>query len=246
MASAGVTLWPGALVLLTGAAAIVWPAARRPRWLTPATRTAIPAVASLAWTATGLAGAPGTTHGPSVFGPGEATLLLCLHLIAIRSCPARWVVTCALLTSASLMALPLRIAQLQSTPISIAACAAALAVMAAITAGIGSNLRSLDQHSRHLAATTRRAEQVALAADVHDRVTHQITGMLVQTQVARMLPPTEPGRLGPVLEDIETAAAEALTSLRRVVALLDDTDHRRVRGQDGGLSDGQADRPLCT
>ena len=36
---------------------------------------------------------------------------------------------------------------------------------------------------------TRRGERLTIAADLHDFVAHHVTGILVQTQVARMMAP---------------------------------------------------------
>ena len=47
----GKTLWPVLLLLSLGLAAVLWPRAHRPAWLTPQLRAAAPAGASLALTA---------------------------------------------------------------------------------------------------------------------------------------------------------------------------------------------------
>ena len=70
---------------------------------------------------------------------------------------------------------------------------------------------------------TRRSERLAIAADLHDFVAHHVTGILVQTQVARMMVATSPQDLDPVLAGIERAATEALASMRRTVGVLRDT-----------------------
>jgi signal transduction histidine kinase len=59
-----------------------------------------------------------------------------------------------------------------------------------------------------------------MAADLHDFVAHHVTGILVQTQMARMMAATEPDHLDPVLADIEHAAAQALDSMRLTVGIL--------------------------
>jgi hypothetical protein len=69
--------------------------ARRPAWLTAELRTAVPAGLSAALTAAFW------LHGPgqNVFAPGEAAILLCLLLIAVRGCRPGWVAGCAVLAT---------------------------------------------------------------------------------------------------------------------------------------------------
>ncbi|MET7488364.1 histidine kinase dimerization/phosphoacceptor domain-containing protein [Streptomyces sp. NPDC005538] len=68
----------------------------------------------------------------------------------------------------------------------------------------------------------RRAERPAIAADLHDFVAHHVTGILVQTQVARMMATTRPEDLDPVLAAVERASTEALAAMRRTVGVLRD------------------------
>ncbi len=211
-------LWPLFVVLPLALTAVLWPAARQPAWLTPQLRTAVPASVSLVITAVA---AP--TGRMQQFGPGESAIMLCLLLIAVRGCPPRWVVMCAVLDGAATIALPLR--TLQNTldnndAGSLLGVALVLLLLVGIMAGLGGYLRSLD-HRRGVAVTeTRRSERLAMAADLHDFVAHHVTGILVQTQVARMMAVTEPENLDPVLVGIENAATEALASMRRTVGIL--------------------------
>src|SRR2546425_8478591 len=92
--------------------------------------------------------------------------------------------------------------------------------LAGAVAGLGGSLRALDHRRRVAVTETRRAERLAMAADLHDFVAHHVTGILVQTQVAQMLATTEPERLDGILKDVERAAVEALDSMRRTVGLL--------------------------
>jgi signal transduction histidine kinase len=90
-------------------------------------------------------------------------------------------------------------------------------------AGFGGFLRSTDRQRREAVSEVRRAERVEIAADLHDFVAHHVTGILVQTQMARMLaadPASAPDRLDPVLAGIEHSATEALASMRRLVGVL--------------------------
>ncbi|GHH85804.1 sensor histidine kinase [Streptomyces capitiformicae] len=119
-----------------------------------------------------------------------------------------------------------------------------LLLLVGSSAGLSAYLRTLD-HRRTAAVTEiRRAERVAMAADLHDFVAHHVTGILVQTQVARMMADTEPERLDPVLAGIERAATEALVSTRRTAGAQReheddqvDAAHRRPVGDLAGISE---------
>ncbi|WP_405734235.1 histidine kinase [Streptomyces sp. NBC_00028] len=225
--SAGFGALRPALVLAVGLAAVLWPPARRPAWLTPPLRTAVPALASLLYTATAYA-----THRTGVFGPGETAVLLCLLFIAVRHCPPRWAVVCGLLDAAALLTTPARyygsLTEKEAPGYLLVG-----ALLAALVASLAAYLRSLDYRRTVAVADTRREERLAIAADLHDFVAHHVTGILVQTQMARMMAATQPQALDPVLAGIEGAATEALASMRRTVGVLRDAtggaaDHRPV------------------
>jgi signal transduction histidine kinase len=209
--------WPVLLVLALGLPAVLWPAARRPAWLTPQLRTAVPAAASVALTAAAV------TDTSTLSGPGEGVLLLCLLTVAVRTCAPRWVAWCAGLTGVAIVALPLRFYQpgLANNDFgSLIETMLGFALTVVLIVGLVGYLRVLDDRRRVAVTETRRGERLAMAADLHDFVAHHVTGILVQTQMARMLATTAPDRLDPVLAGIEQAAAEALESMRRTVGIL--------------------------
>jgi signal transduction histidine kinase len=210
----GKTLWPLLLLLSLGLAAVLCPAARQPAWLTPHLRTAAPAGASLALTAVAA-----TTERVRTLGPGEVAFLLCLLLIAVRTCSPRWAWLCAVLTGGATVVAPLRFHEVIAKE-DAALFALPLALLAGVFAGLGGYLRSQDHRRGVAVAETRRAERLAMAADLHDFVAHHVTGILVQTQMSRMMVATEPDRLDPVLEGIERAATQALDSMRLTVGIL--------------------------
>lgn len=217
-ANGGGALWPLFVVLPLGLAAVLWPSARQPAWLTPQLRTAVPAGVSLVITAVA---AP--TGWMEAFGPGESAILLCLLLIAVRGCPPRWVVACSLLGGVAVLALPLRAIRgilADNSADSMIGAVLVLVLLVAVMAGLGGYLRVLDHRRRVAVTETRRSERLAMAADLHDFVAHHVTGILVQTQMARMMAVTEPENLDPVLAGIQNAATEALSSMRRTVGIL--------------------------
>ncbi|MFJ8539701.1 sensor histidine kinase [Streptomyces sp. NPDC093591] len=219
-------VWQTLAVVLVGLAAVLWPAGRRPEWLTPQVRTAVPALASALLTAATL-----LVEGPVVLGPGEMMILLSLLFIAVRHCPPRWAVVCGVLDAGALLVLPVRGDVTLSSDVMGLEMVGLLLV--GLVAGLAGYLRTMDYRRTLAVSETRRAERVAIAADLHDFVAHHVTGILVQTQVARMMAQTQPQELDPVLAGIERAATEALASMRRTVGVLRDTgreaaDHRPV------------------
>ncbi|MBR8638444.1 sensor histidine kinase [Streptomyces tuirus] len=227
--------WLPATVLLAGFAAVLWPVERRPRWLTPQLRTATPAAVSLLFTT----GVLLTGRAEVPFGPGEVAILLCLLFIAVRHCPRPWALLCGVLDAAALLLLPVR--YFRSVQDEVLASAVIGLVLIGLVAGLAGYLRSLDYRRTVAVGETRRAERVAIAADLHDFVAHHVTGILVQTQVARMMAERQPQDLDPVLAGIERAATEALASMRRTVGVLRDTGpeaaDRRPVGDLAGLTD---------
>ncbi|WP_425247350.1 sensor histidine kinase [Streptomyces sp. NEAU-NA10] len=233
--SGGFTVGPPLLVPAVGLAAVLWPAGRRPSWLTPQLRTAVPAALSVLVTACWV------PAGDKVaFGPGEVVLLLCLLFIAVRHCPRPWAVGCGTLAGGALLLLPARYAHSLTREEPLALVVVGL-LLAGLVAGLAGQLRSLDYRRTVAVAETRREERLAIAADLHDFVAHHVTGILVQTQVARMMADSRPGELDPVLAGIEGAATEALASMRRTVGLLRDTGpeaaDRRPVGDLAGIAE---------
>ncbi|MFG2796140.1 sensor histidine kinase [Streptomyces pseudovenezuelae] len=228
--------WPQAVVLLIGGAAVLWPAHRRPLWLTPQLRTVVPAVGSLLCTADSV------LRSGALFGPGEPAILLCLLFVAVRHCPRTSVMPCASLVGAAVLALPAR--PFADDEDFMLAYMLIGFVLIGLTVAFAAYLRSQDYRRTVAVSETRRSERLAIAADLHDFVAHHVTGILVQTQVARMMADTDSDELDPVLAGIERAATEALASMRRTVGVLRDTadaaDRRPVGDLAGiaGLVDG--------
>ncbi|MEU1573457.1 histidine kinase [Streptomyces collinus] len=209
-------VWQTLAVVLVGLAGVLWPTGRRPEWLTPQLRTGVPALASALLTAASL-----LVRGPVVFGPGEIMILLSLLFISVRHCPPRWAVVCGALDAGALLILPVRDDVMLSSDVMGLQMIGLLLV--GLVAGLAGYLRSMDYRRTVAVADTRRQERLAIAADLHDFVAHHVTGILVQTQVARMMATTQPQEIDPVLAGIERAATEALASMRRTVGVLRDT-----------------------
>ncbi|MFF6782976.1 histidine kinase [Streptomyces sp. NPDC012510] len=243
-------LWLHMLVVAVGLAALLWPERRRPLWLTPQVRTGGPALAAAANVMTLL-----VTQEQGGFGLGQAAVLLCLLVIAVRTCPPGWALACGLLDGVVLLALPLPYYVVDPNP-SLLGLTALTLLIGGVTAAVGVYLRTLDHRRKQVVTEARRSERLAMAADLHDFVAHHVTGILVQTQVARMMAATAPersemgvapdevwGSLDPVLAGIERAATEALASMRRTVGVLRDhedepgTADRRPAGDLAGIAE---------
>jgi signal transduction histidine kinase len=87
-------------------------------------------------------------------------------------------------------------------------------------AGAGGYLRFQQERRTEAVHSVRRAERLELARELHDLVAHHITGIVVQAQAARTVAETRPEAVAPALDAIATAGSDALTSMRRMVAVL--------------------------
>jgi hypothetical protein len=58
----------------------------------------------------------------------------------------------------------------------------------------------------------------------HDVVAHHVTGIILQAQAAQLVARKDPAKLPPTLAGIQTAAADALTAMRRVIGILRDDE----------------------
>jgi signal transduction histidine kinase len=232
----GFVTWQVVLIVLAGLIAVLLPASRRPGWLTTTVRALVPATLSLAATAVLLL----CTRSAPTIGPGEVALLLCLLLIAVRECTREEAVLSAMLLCIALLAAPWR-GLLNERLDDIFFLEAVLFVLMLCVGVLGASLRSLDRRRLAAVADVRRAERMAIAADLHDFVAHHVTGILVQTRMARALATSEPARLDPVLEGVETAATEALAAMRRTVGVLRTTTDAGPAAVHGA---GDPHRPL--
>ncbi|SDF73897.1 Histidine kinase [Lentzea fradiae] len=99
--------------------------------------------------------------------------------------------------------------------------AAALAWGAALVLGL--ILRDADARHRRELERIRTEDRLQLARDLHDLVAHHVTGIVVRTRAAQALaenpaaPPQDPLE---VYDQIEQAAADALTATRGLVGVL--------------------------
>jgi signal transduction histidine kinase len=94
--------------------------------------------------------------------------------------------------------------------------------VAAVTVGLA--LRLIDARRSATIESVRRDERLELARELHDVAAHHITGIVLQSQAARIVARRHPEQLDASLTDIESAGSDALAAMRRVVGLLRDTE----------------------
>ena len=90
--------------------------------------------------------------------------------------------------------------------------------------GVGLLLRYLDLRRRDAIDAARRDERLQLARELHDVVAHDITGIVVQAQAARLVGTKRPETLPSTLAEIESAGSNAMAAMRRVIGLLREGD----------------------
>ncbi|MFI6503435.1 sensor histidine kinase [Nonomuraea typhae] len=172
---------------------------------------------------------------PSEPGPAMALALGVLVASAVRTLPAAraGVVAAAGLVVVLATLLPYGTAA-PSLPAPATTLAAAIWICA-LAAGL--TPRVLAARRRAAARRVRAEVRRQLARELHDVVAHHVTGIVLQSQAARVLARRRPERLEGSLAGIEASGAEAMAATRRLVGLL------RQPG-DGLLGDGLLDDGL--
>ncbi|MEU1311695.1 histidine kinase [Streptomyces cinnamoneus] len=111
--------------------------------------------------------------------------------------------------------------------------------------GVGSHLQWLDEKRMNAVRAARRAQRIELARDLHDFVAHDVSGIVVLAQAAQVVCAQRPDQVLPLLQQIEAAGQQALSSMDRTVHMLhaDDTaaDTAHDPGDDRPRSYGLSD-----
>ena len=233
-AGSGSRAWPGVLVLLV---AVPFGAVRglrtggRRLFTAAGLMSGLSLAGSVGW---GIASVIDHRWAAADFGLAEGAALTLILVACYRRAAGRQRIVTALVALA-VLTLPLRLGWSPDVvPILLAAFA-----VSALAAATGSALRATDVSHRSAVSATRRAEREEMARELHDVVAHHVTGMVVLTQAARAIvdePAVAQRRTSPVrgaladprlddaLATVERAGAEALTSLRSMVAVLRSSD----------------------
>ncbi|MFE2184578.1 sensor histidine kinase [Streptomyces sp. NPDC059455] len=145
---------------------------------------------------------------------GELMGQLVLLAVAVRRCTPRLTLVAVSVLSVSVCSVPvLRDSDAGDT-------AENLLLMLALAFVCGLVLRLYDAQQERTGQLVRQEERLALARDLHDTVAHQVTAIVVQLQAVRHVTgrgTPDPRALNEMLEAVEQAGGEALTSMRRLV-----------------------------
>ncbi|MFX0594379.1 sensor histidine kinase [Melissospora conviva] len=162
----------------------------------------------------------------------EMPALLLLLGRVIRSVPDRLVVVTATACAAAALLLPLRFTLRDDGPVlELSIITVALTMFpVVVAAGIGGYLRSLDMRRVRAVNEARRDQRLRVAADLHDFVAHEVTGIVLEAQAAQW-EPLDAEQARTLLARIEAAGLRALDSMDHTVQTL-----RDVGGDgDGGV-----------
>jgi signal transduction histidine kinase len=93
------------------------------------------------------------------------------------------------------------------------------ALLAGCATALGIYLRSLDEGRERSVVAARREQRVRLARDLHDWLSHEMTGIVLEAQAAQ-LGENNRAEIGLALKRIEEAGVRALDSMDRAIRLM--------------------------
>ncbi|MFC4013239.1 sensor histidine kinase [Nonomuraea purpurea] len=153
--------------------------------------------------------------------PFELTALLVLLVRVVRRAPVLPAAVLGTLTASAAVVLPLRFSLKNSHSVleqSVLGVLAA-AVLALTAVGIGLHQRAQDERRAEAISRARRDQRLQVARDLHDFVAHEVTGILLETQAARLVDYDE-ARTKALLERLEAAGQRALASMDDTLRVL--------------------------
>ncbi|MFD8572674.1 sensor histidine kinase [Streptomyces sp. NPDC059639] len=178
---------PPTALLLAAAAAVALGAAVLP-WSPERPGRAACGAFAVSWLVDAVyAGEPGLVL---LWLPVELAGLLVLTGRLLRCAPGRRVAVLGALAVLTCVATPLRFS-LRHPPDLLGGSvlmAAATLFPVGCAVGVGCYLRALDERRRTAVLRARREQRLAVAADLHDFVAHELTGMVVEAQAAQTGP----------------------------------------------------------
>ncbi|MGW1191429.1 sensor histidine kinase [Streptomyces sp. NPDC002559] len=186
-------------------------------------------------------------RGPVVDATGWWWVLETLALLALlvptvrRTSGTAGVIAYTAVQGGAIGALPLRIGPHLTPPSGPAETAVLCLLWSLLAAGavaLGGYLRAQDSRRRRALAEQRRDQRLEVARDLHDFAAHDVMGVVVLVQAARLLARQDPARAVELLPRIEEAGLQALAAMDRTVWMLN-TDGGRDGGQDRGRDGGQ-------
>ncbi|MFD7662863.1 sensor histidine kinase [Streptomyces sp. NPDC059788] len=155
----------------------------------------------------------------------EAPALLVLAGRQIRRAPARQAAVGGVLASAAFILLPVRFLYSEPpTQGSAVLLLSALALFVAVLpAGLALYLRAQEDRRVRAVAQARRDQRLEVAGDLHDFVAHEITGIVLEVQAARVAA-YDREQTAELLVRLEDAGLRALDSMDRTVRTLRDPE----------------------
>lgn len=160
----------------------------------------------------------------------ETLFLLFVLAQVVRRPPVRVSASVGALVFAAITLSPLRIG-LRFTPPApaweIVVVCGSCALLASVAVAVGGYLRWLDRS----VIAARREQRIQLARDLHDWVTHEMTGIVLEAQAGRLAvhDPVETAR---TLTHIEEAGVRGLDAMDRTLRLLRDAGEASVAGSE--------------
>lgn len=178
-------------------------------------------------------------RGPVVDATGwwwllETFAMLALLVPTVRGTGSRnRTVVCAAVQALAIVVLPLRIGPYLAPPSDPAETGVLCLVWALLAAGAvaaGGYLRGLDARRSRAMALQRRRQRLEVACDLHDFASHDVMGVVVLVQAARVLAQEDPERAVELLPRIEDAGLQALAAMDRTVRALNEDDDELPHG----------------
>ncbi|MFF4422970.1 sensor histidine kinase [Streptomyces sp. NPDC001549] len=168
--------------------------------------------------------AVGASSAYGAYGAFEPVALLLVLAFVARRGPAASTAPIALLLAAAVVLRPLSVGVQEGS----LAVAFGLTLVTVLVAGASVTARMVEADRRQRAHRVRLEQRIELARDLHAHLAHHVTGIVVQAQGARAVAARRPDMVLPALQRIEETGAEALASMRQMVA---------------GLRAGESDAP---
>lgn len=158
----------------------------------------------------------------------ETLAMLALLVPTVRGTGNRnRMVVFAAVQALAVVVLPLRIGPYLAPPADPVETGVLCLVWALLAAGAiaaGGYLRALDSRRRRAIAVQRRRQRLEVACDLHDFASHDVMGVVVLVQAARVLAQEDPERAVELLPRIEDAGLQALAAMDRTVRALNEDE----------------------
>ncbi|MEV6981321.1 histidine kinase [Sphaerisporangium sp. NPDC051017] len=174
----------------------------------------------------------GRAHTALLWLPVEVLGLTILLGRVVREVRGRLLLLIAGVTGIAPFAAPLRFTLRAPSPDWELLVAAVFMVTFAVglAAGVGLYLRSLDNQRRRAVTEARRDQRLELARDLHDFVAHEMTGILLEVQAARVRE-YDPVENRALLARLEDAGQRALDSMDETLRLMRGSDRHPGEGE---------------